>query len=76
MNVHDQAKATPKLIANYLQDNTTRQYQSMTQHKYLTKIANAIIDDGTGKELRYLQLSKHPQKIKNGNNPSPTNLEN
>ena len=31
----------------------------MTHHNYLTKMANAIIDDDTGKELDYHQLSKN-----------------
>ena len=37
----------------------------MTKHNYLTNMANAIVDDETGKELNYRQLSKHPkyQKI-------------
>ena len=33
----------------------------MTPHDYLTKMANAIIDKYTGKELSYHQLCKHPK---------------
>ena len=33
----------------------------MTQHNYLTNMANAIIDDDIGKELNYLQMIKHPK---------------
>ena len=36
----------------------------MTQHDYMTKTANKIIDEDTGKELNYRQLSNHP-KYKN-----------
>ena len=36
----------------------------MTQHDYLKIMSNAIIDDGTGKELNYIQLSKHPKHQK------------
>ena len=31
----------------------------MTQHNYPKSMANAIIDDETGKELNYFQLSNH-----------------
>ena len=46
----------------------------MTQHDYLTKMANAIIDDDSAKEFIYIQLSKHPKYNIYGKNPSPMNL--
>ena len=36
----------------------------MTQYGYLTKMANAIIDDDTGKYLDCRQLGKHPKHQK------------
>ena len=33
----------------------------MTQHDYLAKLANAIIDDNIVKEFNYRQLSMHPK---------------
>ena len=33
----------------------------MKNHNYMTKIANEIIDEDTGKELNYRQLSNHPK---------------
>ena len=36
----------------------------MTQNKYLTKMANTIIDDDTGNEFNYRQLSKNPKHKK------------
>ena len=36
----------------------------MTQHDYLTQMENAIIEDDTGKESNYRQLSNHPKQHK------------
>ena len=33
----------------------------MTQHNYLTQMANAIIYEDTEKEFNYSQLSNHPK---------------
>ena len=38
--------------------------ETITQHNYLTKMANSIIDDDTGKELNYHQLSKNTKHKK------------
>ena len=46
-NIHNQAKYTPHLIDNCIQENVTRKSQPITQHDYLTKIANTIIDKDT-----------------------------
>ena len=62
--VHEQVKATPQLIDNCLKYNMIRHPRTMTQHDYITKMANAIIDDYTVKELNYCQLSKHPKHQK------------
>ena len=49
MNVHKKVNITPEFIANFLKENITRHSQSMTQNKYLTQMANAIIDGDTEK---------------------------
>ena len=36
----------------------------MTQHNYLTKMANVIIDNDTGKKFNHCQLSKNPNHKK------------
>ena len=73
MNVHNKVNSTLQFIDKCLQGNITRKSQSMTQHKYLTKMANAIIDENTGKELSYRKWCKIPNIRKYGNNPLPTN---
>ena len=45
------------MIENFIKDNAIIHPRTMTQHYYLTNMANAIIDDDTGKELNYHQLS-------------------
>ena len=50
MNLHDQGKATPNLITTCLQENMTKHLLSMTNHDYMKKKANAIIDEDIGKE--------------------------
>ena len=64
MNIHEQVKATLQVIYNCLKYNTSRMPKTMTKHNYLTNMANAIVDDETGKELNYRQLSKHPKHHK------------
>ena len=64
MNIHEQVNATPQVIYNCIKEKSSRLPKLMTQHKYLTNVANAIIDDGTGKELNYLQMSNHPKHQK------------
>ena len=63
-NIHEQLKATPKVIENCLKDNAIRKPRKTIQPNYLTKMANAIIDDETRKELNYCQLSKHTKNQK------------
>ena len=55
MNVHYPVNATPQLISNGIQENMTKQSQSMTHHNHLIKMVNANIYEDTGKELSYLQ---------------------
>ena len=49
MNVHEQVKATPQFIDNFLKENMIRHPRKMTQHNYFTKMAKVIIDDDMGK---------------------------
>ena len=67
MNIHEQVKAKTKVIDNCLKKNSIRLPKTITQHNYITKMANMIIDVDKGKELNYFQLSKHPkhQKVYN-----------
>ena len=55
-NIHNQVKDTPHLIANCLQLILTRNNQPITQHDYLTKMANAIIYEDTRVAMEYIQL--------------------
>ena len=55
MNLHEQVKDTPQWINTRIQENMMRHYQSMAQHKYMTQMDNAIIDEDTGKESKYRQ---------------------
>ena len=64
INVHKQVKAAPQFIDNFIHDNMIRHSKTVTQHNYLTKMAKKIIDDDTGKEFNYRQLSKHPKHKK------------
>ena len=64
MNVHEQVKAAPNLIDKCLQDNMIQYPRTITQHDYLAKMANATIDDDTGKEFNYRQLGKNPKHQK------------
>ena len=59
INIYEQVKTTPQVIDNCLKENAFRLPKTMTQHDYLTNMSHAIIDDDTGKELNYFQLSKH-----------------
>ena len=59
MNIYEQVRITPQFIDNCLKDNICKLPKTMTHHDYITNMANAIIDDDTGKELNYRQLSKH-----------------
>ena len=49
MNIHEQVKFTPQVIDNCLKENVSRIPRTMTYHDYPTNMANAIIDDDTGK---------------------------
>ena len=49
MNIHEQVKATPKVIDNYLKYNAIRILRKVTQHDHLSKIVNTIIDEDTKK---------------------------
>ena len=49
MNIHEQVKTTPQVIFNCLKDNSFKLPKTMTQHHYITKMYNSIIDDDTGK---------------------------
>ena len=64
MNMREEVKATPKLIDNYIKENMIQNPRTMTQNDYITKMANMIIDDDTGKELNYRQLSKNAKHQK------------
>ena len=64
MNIHEQVKATPKVIDNCLKDNETRLPTKIKHNNYPTNMANAIIDNDTGKELNYCQLSEHTKHQK------------
>ena len=59
MNIHEQVKNTPQVIEKYLKENVCKLPQKMTHHSYLTHMANAIIDNDTGKDLNHCQVSKH-----------------
>ena len=64
MNLREQVKATPILIDNYIKENMIQNPRTMTQNDYLTKMANVVIDDDTGKESNYRQLSQYPKHQK------------
>ena len=64
MNLREQVKATPQVIEKFIMDNANILSKTMTHHDYPKKIANAIIDDDTGKELHYFQLCHHPKHQK------------
>ena len=49
MNIHEQVKSTSQVIDNCLKENLSRLLITITQHDYLTRTANAIINDDTGK---------------------------
>ena len=70
-NVHNQVKDTPHLIANCRQEILARNDQLGTQHDYLTKMANAIIDEDIGVAMYYRQLIKTQIIDQFGSNPSP-----
>ena len=61
-NVHNQLKYTPHLISNRLQENLEINDPTEIQHDYLTKIANAIIDEDTGIAMEYRHLVKNPKQ--------------
>ena len=52
-NVQNQVKDTPHFVANFLQENFTINGQPVTQHDYLTKVDNAIIDEEIGVAMKY-----------------------
>ena len=69
-NIQTQVKYTPQLIANCLQENVTRNNQLVTQHDYLIKTANPVIDEEKGVSVEYIQLIKKPQNSDQfGSNP-------
>ena len=57
-NIHNPVKDRPHLIANYLQENVTRIAQPVTQHDYMNKMANAVIEEDTEVSIEYRQLIK------------------
>ena len=64
MHIYEEVKTTPQGIDNCLKENACKLPKTMTQHDYLTNMANAIIDDDTGKELNYHQISKNTKHQK------------
>ena len=64
MNIHEQFKVTHQLIYKFIHDNIILHSRTITQHTYLTKTANTIIDKDTGKEFNYHHLSKNPKHKK------------
>ena len=51
-------KDTSIVISNYLQENLARNTQPVTQHEYLTKMANSIIDEYLGVAVEYINPIK------------------
>ena len=71
-NIHNQVEDTQKIRAKFLQENMTRNAQSLTQHYYLTKMANATIDEDTGVVMDHRHQEKKHQIIDQfGSNTSP-----
>ena len=51
-------KDTSIVISNYLQENLAGNTQPVTQHEYLTKMANSIIDEYLGVAVEYINPIK------------------